>query len=121
MERTDHNSPDEKLGRMRKLFPIQRFGRDYTLPREIGFSIASNRGAGYDRHANRLPSKALTSGDSQAQPSSPHRKDSMPEPSALPWKVAAEKAAGELDTEKFRHHVPAAETAIFFRLQELRD
>ena len=91
------------------------------VPREIGFSIASNRGAGYDRHANRLPSKALTSGDSQAQPSSPHRKDSMPEPSALPWKVAAEKAAGELDTEKFRHHVLAAETAIFFRLQELRD
>jgi len=89
------------------------------VPREIGFSIASNRGAGYDRHANRLPSKALTSGDSQAQPSSPHRKDSMPEPSALPWKVAAEKAAGELDTEKFRHHVLAAETAIFFRLQEL--
>jgi hypothetical protein len=43
----------------------------------------------------------------------------MPEPSALPWKVAAEKAAGELDTEKFRHHVLAAETAIFFRLQEL--
>jgi hypothetical protein len=43
----------------------------------------------------------------------------MPEPSALPWKVAAEKAAGELDTEKFRHHVLAAENAIFFRLQEL--
>jgi hypothetical protein len=43
----------------------------------------------------------------------------MPEPSALPWKVAAEKAARELDTEKFRHHVLAAETAIFFRLQEL--
>ncbi|MFZ0646340.1 MAG: hypothetical protein WAN72_22000 [Candidatus Acidiferrales bacterium] len=43
----------------------------------------------------------------------------MPEPSALPWKVAAEKAAGELDIEKLRHHVRAAETAIFFRLQEL--
>ncbi|MGC1626925.1 MAG: hypothetical protein WA735_08670 [Candidatus Acidiferrales bacterium] len=37
----------------------------------------------------------------------------MPEPSALPWKVAAEKAAGELDIEKLRHHVRAAETAIF--------
>jgi hypothetical protein len=87
--------------------------------RDIGVRIANDRFAGYDRHANRLPSKAVTSGDSQAQPSSPHRKDSMPEPSALPWKVAAEKAAGELDTEKFRHHVLAAETAIFFRLQEL--
>jgi hypothetical protein len=43
----------------------------------------------------------------------------MPEPSALPWKVATEKATGELDTEEFRHHVLAAETAIFFRLQEL--
>ncbi len=45
----------------------------------------------------------------------------MPEPSALPWKVAAEKAAAELDVERFRHHVLAAETAIFFRLQELPD
>ena len=43
----------------------------------------------------------------------------MPEPSVLPWKVAAEKATGELDIEKFRHHVLAAEAAIFFRLQEL--
>ena len=46
-------------------------------------------------------------------------KDSMPEPHTLPWKVAAEKAARELDVEKFRYHVLAAETAIFFRLQEL--
>jgi hypothetical protein len=38
--------------------------------RGIGFSIASDRIAGY-RHANRSPSKAVTSGDSQAQPSSP--------------------------------------------------
>ena len=45
----------------------------------------------------------------------------MPEPSALPWKVAAEKATRELDIEKFRHHVLAAEAAIFFRLQELPD
>ncbi len=45
----------------------------------------------------------------------------MLEPSALPWKVAAEKAAGELDIDKFRHHVLAAEAAIFFRLQELPD
>ena len=45
----------------------------------------------------------------------------MPEPSALPWKVAAEKATGELDIEKFRYQVLAAETAIFFRLQELPD
>jgi hypothetical protein len=45
----------------------------------------------------------------------------MPEPSSLPWKVAAEKAAAELDVERFRHHVLAAETAIFFRLQELPD
>jgi hypothetical protein len=46
----------------------------------------------------------------------------MPEPNALPWKVAAEKAAGELDIDKFRYHVLAAETAIlFFRLQELPD
>jgi hypothetical protein len=43
----------------------------------------------------------------------------MSEPHPLPWKVAAEKAAGELDIEKFRYHVLAAETAIFFRLQEL--
>jgi hypothetical protein len=43
----------------------------------------------------------------------------MSEPYPLPWKVAAEKAARELDVEKFRHHVRAAETAIFFRLQEL--
>jgi hypothetical protein len=45
----------------------------------------------------------------------------MPEPYPLPWKVAAEKAAGELDIDKFRYHVLAAETAIFFRLQELPD
>lgn len=45
----------------------------------------------------------------------------MPEPSPLPWKVAAEKAAAELDVERFRYHVLAAETAIFFRLQELPD
>jgi hypothetical protein len=45
----------------------------------------------------------------------------MPEPHPLPWKVAAEKAAGELDIDKFRYHVLAAETAIFFRLQELPD
>jgi hypothetical protein len=45
----------------------------------------------------------------------------MPEPHRLPWKVAAEKAAGELDVERFRHHVLAAEAAIFFRLQELPD
>ena len=43
----------------------------------------------------------------------------MPEPSALPWKVAAEKAASELASEKFRRHALAAEIAIFFRLQEL--
>jgi hypothetical protein len=43
----------------------------------------------------------------------------MSEPHPLPWKVAAEKAAGELDIEKFRYHVLAAEAAIFFRLQEL--
>jgi hypothetical protein len=48
-------------------------------------------------------------------------KDSMPEPHTLPWKVAAEKAAREPDVEKFRYHVLAAETAIFFRLQELPD
>jgi hypothetical protein len=48
-------------------------------------------------------------------------KDSMPEPSAPPWKVAAEKAAAELDVERFRHDVLAAEAAIFFRLQELPD
>jgi hypothetical protein len=45
----------------------------------------------------------------------------MPEPSALPCKVAVKKATGELDIEKFRYHVLAAETAIFFRLQELPD
>jgi hypothetical protein len=45
----------------------------------------------------------------------------MPEPRALPWKVAAQKATGELDIEKFRYHVLAAEAAIFFRLQELPD
>jgi hypothetical protein len=45
----------------------------------------------------------------------------MPEPHPLPWKVAAEKAAGEFDIDKFRYHVLAAETAIFFRLQELPD
>jgi hypothetical protein len=45
----------------------------------------------------------------------------MHESSALPWKVAAEKATGELDVEKFRYHVLAAEAAIFFRLQELPD
>ena len=45
----------------------------------------------------------------------------MPETGPLPWKVAAEKAAGELDVEKFRHRVLAAEAAIFFRLQELPD
>ena len=45
----------------------------------------------------------------------------MPEPHTLLWKVAAEKAARELDVEKFRYHVLAAETAIFFRLQELPD
>jgi hypothetical protein len=44
----------------------------------------------------------------------------MIEPHPLPWKVAAEKAAGELDIDKFRYHV-LAETAIFFRLQELPD
>jgi hypothetical protein len=43
----------------------------------------------------------------------------MPEPYPLPWKVATQKATGELDIEKLRHHVRAAETAIFFRLQEL--
>jgi hypothetical protein len=46
----------------------------------------------------------------------------MPEPRPLPWKLAAEKAAGELDIDKFRYHVLAAEAAIlFFRLQELPD
>lgn len=45
----------------------------------------------------------------------------MPEPSALLWKVASEKAAAELDIDKFRYHVLAAEAAIFFRLQELPD
>jgi hypothetical protein len=46
----------------------------------------------------------------------------MPEPSALPRKVAAEKAAGQLDIDKFRYHVLAAEAAILFsRLQELPD
>jgi hypothetical protein len=43
----------------------------------------------------------------------------MSESHPLPWKVAAEKAAREPDTEKFRHHVLAAEAAIFSRLQEL--
>ena len=43
----------------------------------------------------------------------------MSEPYPVPWKVATQKAAGELDVEKLRHHVRAAETAIFFRLQEL--
>ena len=42
----------------------------------------------------------------------------MSEPHPLPWKVAADKAAGELDVERFRHYVLAAETAIFFRLQD---
>jgi hypothetical protein len=37
----------------------------------------------------------------------------MPEPSALPWKVAAEKAAGELDIEKFRYHVLAQKPQYF--------
>jgi hypothetical protein len=48
-------------------------------------------------------------------------KDFMPEPRPLPWKAAAAKAAGELEVEKFRHDVLAAEAAIFFRLQELPD
>jgi hypothetical protein len=48
-------------------------------------------------------------------------KDFMPKPHPLPWKVAAKKAAPELDIEKFRHHMLAAETAIFFRLQQLPD
>jgi hypothetical protein len=43
----------------------------------------------------------------------------VPEPHPQSWKVAAEKAAGESDIDKFRYHVRAAETAIFFRLQEL--
>jgi hypothetical protein len=43
----------------------------------------------------------------------------MSEPYPLPWKVATQKATGESDIEKLRHHVRAAETAIFFRLQEL--
>jgi hypothetical protein len=30
----------------------------------FGFSIANDRIAGYDRHANRSPSQAVTSGDS---------------------------------------------------------
>jgi hypothetical protein len=45
----------------------------------------------------------------------------MSEPHPLPWKVAAQKAARELDIEKFRYSVLAAEAAIFFRLQELPD
>ena len=28
MVRTDHNPPDEKLGRMTKVFPIQQIGKD---------------------------------------------------------------------------------------------
>jgi hypothetical protein len=43
----------------------------------------------------------------------------MPDSRPLPWKVAAAKATSESDTERFRHLVRAAETAIFFRLQEL--
>ncbi|MFZ0580303.1 MAG: hypothetical protein WAN72_05805 [Candidatus Acidiferrales bacterium] len=43
----------------------------------------------------------------------------MPEPYPLLWKAATQKATGELDIEQLRHHVRAAETAIFFRLQEL--
>ncbi len=45
----------------------------------------------------------------------------MCEPHPLPWKVAAEKAAAELDIDKFRYHVLAAESALFFRLHELPD
>ncbi|MFZ3331892.1 MAG: hypothetical protein WA197_14755 [Candidatus Acidiferrales bacterium] len=43
----------------------------------------------------------------------------MSEPCPPSWKAATQKATGELDIEKLRHHVRAAETAIFFRLQEL--
>jgi hypothetical protein len=43
----------------------------------------------------------------------------MHEPCPLPWKAATEKATGESDIEKLRHRLLAAETAIFFRLQEL--
>jgi hypothetical protein len=43
----------------------------------------------------------------------------MSESHPLPWKIAAKKATEELDIDKFRYHVLAAEAAIFFRLQEL--
>jgi hypothetical protein len=45
----------------------------------------------------------------------------MSERRILPWKTAAKRAAEELDIEKFRYYVLAAEAAIFFRLQELPD
>ena len=56
MVRTDHNRSNEKLGRVAKVFPTQRIGSGLRVPRDIGFSIASDRIAGYNRHVNRSPS-----------------------------------------------------------------
>lgn len=61
----------EKLGRAWQSVRIRRIGRRPRVHRNIGFRIASGSIAGYNRHANRSPSQAVTSGDSQNQPNSP--------------------------------------------------
>jgi hypothetical protein len=61
----------EKLGRAWQSVRIRRIGRRPRVHRNIGFRIASGWIAGYNRHANRSPSQAVTSGDSQNQPNSP--------------------------------------------------
>ena len=71
MVRSDHDQEDEKLGRAWQSAPIRRIGRRPWVDRNIGFRIASGWIAGYNRHANRSPSQAVTSGDSQNQPNSP--------------------------------------------------